>query len=455
MRKATWIFSIGILTLLLLQGLWGFVFYRSQEKEFAQEVSLAFDHAMQEEVMIRKMGAHPNKQNPGYRYRSDSIPTDAEKKQGDSLISINEAARWGLGTTLSDLIAHTLQNKLMYTKPLQLPVLDSVFQKEKQRDRLPDFRYKITMYNQKNEVVQSLDKGILPVLPATTLKLKPVGTKGVLFISVQIQVLPDWIWKKMFPIFFLSLCMVCFLIYCLFNLLKKLRILYNELEERQQTIHSAIHDLKRPLNNLYTILDFSESIISDKQITDFLTKSKIQIQNITETINSMLYVLKKDNRLLLSSFDLPEMIRTVENRIHSSFAEKTYQFHIENPQGIENIYADKTRIERCLSNLIENSLKYSDDGVNITVLLTKQNGKLSISVRDTGWGIAKRHYKNIGKQFFRIRPQNRPEREGYGLGLCSVKILCKEMNGNLSFKSEENKGSEFTMTLKIKNADKQ
>ena len=84
------------------------------------------------------------------------------------------------------------------------------------------------------------------------------------------------------------------------------------------------------------------------------------------------------------------------------------------------IEADTVRLERCLRNLLENALKYSDDDVRITVTLTMKNNHYRIAIKDTGWGIPKKAQKKLGQQFFRVKQADKPAQPGYGLGLSSV-----------------------------------
>lgn len=115
------------------------------------------------------------------------------------------------------------------------------------------------------------------------------------------------------------------------------------------------------------------------------------------------------------------------------------------------IEADTVRLERCLRNLLENALKYSNDDVRITVTLTMKNNHYRIAIKDTGWGIPKKAQKKLGQQFFRVKQADKPAQPGYGLGLSSVMLMAKEMGGSLTFQSEKNVGSTFFINLPAEN----
>ena len=111
------------------------------------------------------------------------------------------------------------------------------------------------------------------------------------------------------------------------------------------------------------------------------------------------------------------------------------------------IYTDPARLERCLRNLLENALKYSDDDVKITVVLSEHDNHLSIAIQDTGWGIPQKAQKKLGKQFYRVQIEGKKVHPDHGLGLCSVKQLVKELDGSVTFRSTEGFGSIFIITL--------
>ena len=96
---------------------------------------------------------------------------------------------------------------------------------------------------------------------------------------------------------------------------------------------------------------------------------------------------------------------------------------------------------------MENALKYSDDDVKITVVLSEHDNHLSIAIQDTGWGIPLKAQKKLGKQFYRVQVEGKKVHPGHGLGLCSVKQLVKEMDGSFTFRSMEGSGSVFVITL--------
>ena len=130
---------------------------------------------------------------------------------------------------------------------------------------------------------------------------------------------------------------------------------------------------------------------------------------------------------------------------------KPHTIEIENrlPENMK-VVADGMYIENVIRNLVENALKYSDDGVNVKVTLQTANGMLQVAVQDDGWGIAPRYQKKLFRQFYQVPRGADRIRKGYGIGLAQSKYIIDAHKGKLSVKSAEGKGSEFSFTIPVR-----
>ena len=102
-----------------------------------------------------------------------------------------------------------------------------------------------------------------------------------------------------------------------------------------------------------------------------------------------------------------------------------------------------------LRNLMENAVKYADEGVNVEVRIRKEGNLIQTSVSDNGWGINKKEQKKIFQQFYRIPHANNPKDNGIGLAL--VKYIVEAHGGQIMVESEPNKGSKITFTIPYNN----
>jgi signal transduction histidine kinase len=109
------------------------------------------------------------------------------------------------------------------------------------------------------------------------------------------------------------------------------------------------------------------------------------------------------------------------------------------------LYADRIQIERLVSNLLGNAIKYTPSGGQVTVRLTQEGDQVKFVIEDTGVGIAPDHLPHIFDRFYRV-PSADPEK-GLGLGLSFVAWIVKAHAGAIEVKSELQKGTRFVVTL--------
>lgn len=109
--------------------------------------------------------------------------------------------------------------------------------------------------------------------------------------------------------------------------------------------------------------------------------------------------------------------------------------------------ADQLYIENTIKNLIENALKYSNDGVKIQIKIVEISQGIQIEVKDNGWGIAHKYQKKIFSQYYQVPRETSQIQKGYGIGLSYVKYIIQAHGGKIRLRSRENEGSTFTFYI--------
>ncbi len=122
---------------------------------------------------------------------------------------------------------------------------------------------------------------------------------------------------------------------------------------------------------------------------------------------------------------------------------------IKYPKNIADlsITFDEKIIELVLTNLIHNAIKYSSENTTVTIIVTKEDEQLHIAITDEGIGIPEKEQKFIFNRYFRA--ENALITQGTGIGLNIVKNHLENLGGTISFSSEENRGSTFTLTIPL------
>ncbi len=105
------------------------------------------------------------------------------------------------------------------------------------------------------------------------------------------------------------------------------------------------------------------------------------------------------------------------------------------------------RLERILTNLLSNALKYSDPGTPVWMQAQPLDGEVRIAVKDQGRGIAPEHVPHLFEKFYRADSSRKAE--GIGLGLYITRLMVEAHGGRIWVESEVGKGSTFSFTLPI------
>jgi PAS domain S-box-containing protein len=224
----------------------------------------------------------------------------------------------------------------------------------------------------------------------------------------------------------------------------------NELKSRFVTL--ASHEFKTPLS---TILSSASLISNYKSLNDdikrqrHVDKIKSAVKNLSAILNEFLSLEKLEEGKIEAKpteFNLPALIRDTSNEMQD-LAKPGQQITYEH-EGDEWVYLDDQLLKNILINLLSNGLKYSQENRTVWVKSTVRDRKIEISVKDEGIGISDADKRYLFTRFF--RGKNAGNIQGTGLGLNILKKYLDLMNGEIKIWSELNKGSEFTITLKVK-----
>ncbi|OFZ02022.1 MAG: hypothetical protein A2Z97_03205 [Bdellovibrionales bacterium GWB1_52_6] len=221
---------------------------------------------------------------------------------------------------------------------------------------------------------------------------------------------------------------------------------------RDEFLSNAAHDLKTPLSVIKTNTQLfhrlGEKWDSTKR-TALLESTDRQCDKLTTLIEELLDSAASSEgmlRLNRSSFDLARMIREVSANLGA--IAYPVNISVESPDRLE-VFADQQRIERVLTNLLQNAVKYSKDTGEITVCLRAVASQARIEVRDTGIGISETDKHRVFERYFQGNARAHRQLGGMGLGLHLSRQIIEAHGGKMNYTSQLGVGSTFYFTLPL------
>ena len=220
---------------------------------------------------------------------------------------------------------------------------------------------------------------------------------------------------------------------------------------QDEFISTVSHEMRTPLTS---IRGFSQTLLSSWDRIDDENKKKF-IKIIEEQSNRLINLV--ENILTVSKADAGNtvmkkvFINSSINSIIPMFKEqyKTHKIVFTPQKDLPPARLDDDKFQQIMTNLIDNGGKYSEAGSTVSITTESQGDKIIIKVKDEGVGIKKEDADKLFKKFSRIENHLTSKTQGNGLGLYITKQLVEKMNGNISFESEENKGTTFIVEFPV------
>ncbi|MEN9346904.1 MAG: hypothetical protein RLZZ77_415 [Bacteroidota bacterium] len=223
-------------------------------------------------------------------------------------------------------------------------------------------------------------------------------------------------------------------------------------EMKSRFISMASHEFRTPLS---TVLSSVSLIGKYDQIEDqekrekHILRIKGAVQSLTEILNDFLSIGKLEEGKVMAHPVQMNLRETMEEMAAEMQAlAKTGQVIHTRIEGEDSLVLDKQLLRNILINLLANAIKFSNEDKPIYLSAIHANGSLEVTVKDEGVGIPEEDQKHLFERFF--RGKNVSNIQGTGLGLNIVLKYLELLDGQITFKSELEKGTSFVVTLPTK-----
>lgn len=222
-------------------------------------------------------------------------------------------------------------------------------------------------------------------------------------------------------------------------------------EERAWFTRMTTHQLRSPLAAIQGMLDGLPYIkpLSEKQ-ADFIARCHRRVEDLLILIRDLLDLASAQRVLTDQKAEPVVLLECLEGAVETARERaqaKDVRVVVETPAEPVVVHAQPDDIERIFSNLLDNGVKYTPEGGQVTFRLAHQNNYVRAEVVDTGIGIDKADQEKVFGGYYRTEVAKATEEMGTGLGLSIVKQLVERWGGNIELQSTLGQGSRFIVTL--------
>lgn len=233
---------------------------------------------------------------------------------------------------------------------------------------------------------------------------------------------------------------------------------FNALEKSEQDKSNLVaqlgHDIKTPITAVKNQIEaIQDGIISKDEIDQTLDQMAFQIDRLSSLTKQLMEVAVMEKATTESAVNqeqkiwLDQFLLTLLSSFDYILRKKQQKLTLQVDSNIKTLFTDENKLNRILTNLIENASKYSSENTTIYLKIENKNKQIIFSVEDEGIGIQPEDQEKIFDRLYRVEKSRNPETGGSGLGLYISKSLAEQLGGFLTVTSEHGNGSTFYLNL--------
>lgn len=233
------------------------------------------------------------------------------------------------------------------------------------------------------------------------------------------------------------------------------------MQNQNEFVRIVSHDLRSPLTSVQGFASMLESQmvgpLTEKQ-QHFVEKILAGVSQMTSLVDNIQDAGRYDPEtgfyeMERSPVDLIDVVQRIANN-HLMPAEKQeLTLSVKADSNVPIVNVDSNMLERSITNLVDNAIKYTPNGGRIEVGVNREGDDIVITVRDNGYGISPENKRMLFQRHFRIRRREHKRVKGSGLGLFIVRSVAQQHDGDAFVESEEGEGSIFGIRIPLRGAN--
>jgi signal transduction histidine kinase len=224
-------------------------------------------------------------------------------------------------------------------------------------------------------------------------------------------------------------------------------------KEQQQFIADVSHELRTPL----TVLRGSLEVVLEEErpaeeYREAIGDALLEVRHLSRLSQNLLFLARgQAGRITLSfaNVDLNRFVTDVTRDLQPAATDRAIDLAPEVPETLVRAFIDGDRMQQVLHNLLENSIRYTDEGGTIRVRLSSTPKEATLEVADSGIGIPARDLPHVFERFYRSDRARRAYPGGSGLGLSIARWIVEAHKGTVEVESQPEKGTTFRVKLPL------
>ena len=229
-------------------------------------------------------------------------------------------------------------------------------------------------------------------------------------------------------------------------------------------LNNMSHDIRTPMNAIIGFTALAATHMDQPELVkDYLSKIKTSSSHLLSLINDILDMSRIESgsvNIDENEVSIPDVLHDLKTIIQGNIQAKQHDLYIDTQDVVhESVYTDRLRLNQVLLNIVGNAIKFTPVGGTIRIKVLEEPCHLKgystfeFRIKDNGIGMSKEFQKHIFDSFSRERTSTKSGISGTGLGMAITKNIVDMMDGTISLKSEENRGTEFVVTFDFKISD--
>ena len=220
---------------------------------------------------------------------------------------------------------------------------------------------------------------------------------------------------------------------------------------RTDFVANISHELKTPVGAMSILAETLADAEDPEVVRRLAGKIVSEADRLTQAIEDLLELalVEMSGDLRREEVQAADIVRAAADRVQGFADRRRVSIVVREPEAPVRLMANRVEMVSAMANLIDNAVKYSDEGTTVEVTVTRLGNEVAFRVKDQGMGIAPQHHERIFERFYRVDKARSRDTGGVGHGLAIVRHVAINHGGEVNVTSQEGEGSSFTLVLPL------